>query len=880
MIRRRNRPFGFLRRRSDQLQADVDEELRVHLAMRTDEFVAKGLSPDAARREALRQFGDLEHTRRYCRDQSERKESGMRVRLFIDDLAQDLRHSVRQIARHSGFAAIAVLTLALGIGASAAIFSIVNAVLLRPLPLEEPDRLVRLFTITPGGRPFDLSAGKFHSWQRESKSFERMAAFSCCGVRDFALTGAATPHVVTGIAVSAEFFDVLRARPALGRTFGPEDDRPGGKYAVVLSDKFWRHQYGSDRDAIGRDIRLNDLNYRIVGVLPPVMGGEAWPAMTADVYVPLGLTDEQRASRGNHNLDGVARLKPGVTVRQAQAELDAISERLGREFPKSDDRWSAAAIPLQESLVGSSRAMLLLLGVAVCLVLCIACTNVGNLLFGRALSRHKEIAIRSALGAGRGRVFRQLLTEALMLAVAGGALGVLLAHGALTAAATILANAMPRGDEISIDARVLLFAGAVSMVTGVLAGTLPAVRAGRSDVNSALKEGGRGAGSMGVRTRQVLIVGEVALSLVLLMGAGVMVQSLLALRNNDAGFDPKNVLTMNMRLVDARYPTPAARHAFFAGMLERMRALPGVDAAGTIDDLPSVPGSAQTLTLEGYPPPREPVALQVRQISAGYLKAMRIPVIRGRDIEDGDGEVLLVSREAAKLYWGTDDPLGRRAALPGSPSVQREVIGIVGEVKQRKLTEATTPTVYFSSREPYGKATLVVRSSAPPELIASSAVAAIREVDPQQPVSAIQTMDAARDGQLSLQRFSALLLAMFAAGALLLAVVGIYGVLSFIVRGRGREIGIRAALGARKADVLRMVLLESLRPTVLGIAVGAIVAVAAARMMDTLVFGLSPSDPRTFAVVTITLLLAALAASLVPAYRALRLDPVKVLRGD
>jgi putative ABC transport system permease protein len=795
-------------------------------------------------------------------------------------LFADLRYAFRVISRTPSFAVAVVSVLALGIGANTTIFSIVNAVLLRPLPFEEPKRLVRIFTRTPGGRLFEVSPGKFYDWQRDAQSFEGMAMYPCCGFREFALTGTGTARTVSVTAVSAGFFEIVRARPALGRVFRQEEDTPGGKYVVVVSDRFWRTEFGGNPDVIGRTVKLNDEAYTIVGVMPATASVASWTAMASDVWVPLALTDEQRAARGNHNRDGVARLNREVELAQAQAEMDAISARLAREFPKSDDRWGVVVIPMQEAIVGNSRTMLLMLLGAVGLVLLVACANVGNLLFTRALSRRKEIAIRSALGAGRGRVFQQLLTEALLLAGAGGALGLLLAYGTLTSASTLLAGQVPRAAEISIDGRVLLFAVGVSMLTGMLAGTLPAVRAGRSDLNDALKEGGRSDGAIGVGTRRVLIVCEVALSLVLLMGAGVMIQSLLALRHGDTGFDPNNVLKMDVRLVDTRYPSPAQRSSFFDAALQRIRALPGVEAAGTIDDLPLKQGSSQTLDLEGYPPQREPVAVQVRQITPGYLRAMGIPVVRGRDVLENDGEVLLVSREAAKLYWGTDDPIGRRAALPFSKTVLRQVVGIVGDVKQRNLTEASTPTVYFSTRERYGRATFVIRTSVPPATLSQPAVAAIRAIDPEQPVGDIRTMVEVVDGGLTSQRFSALLLGLFAGVALLLAAVGIYSVLSYIVRGRSREIGIRTALGARPADILRLVIVEGMSPALVGIAAGMIAALASAKVMETLVFGVSASDPLTLAGVGATLALVALMASLVPAYRALRLDPVKILRAN
>ena len=793
----------------------------------------------------------------------------------------DLRYAFRVMSRTPSFAVAVVSVLALGIGANTTIFSIVNAVLLRPLPFEEPERLVRIFTRTPGGRLFELSPGKFYDWQRDAQSFEGMAMYQCCGFRELALTGTGAARTVRATAVSAGFFEVVRARPALGRVFRPEEDTPGGKHAVVLSDRFWRTELGGYANVIGRTVKLNDEPYTIVGVMPASASVASWTGMASDVWIPLALTDEQRSVRGGHNRDGVARLKRDVELAQAQAEMDAISARLAREFPQTDGRgWGAVVIPMQEEIVGNSRTMLLMLLGAVGLVLLIACANVGNLLLTRALSRRKEIAIRSALGAGRGRVFQQLLTEALLLAGAGGALGLLLAYGILTSASTMLASQVPRAEEISIDGPVLLFAVAVSMLTGMLAGTLPAVRAGRSDLTEALKEGGRSAGAIGVGTRRLLIVSEVALSLVLLMGAGVLIQSLLALRHGGTGFEPNNVLTTRVRLVDARYPSPAQRSVFFDAALQRIRALPGVDAAGTINDLPFASGESQTLALEGYPSQREPVAVQVRQITPGYLRAMGIPVLRGRDVVHGDAEALLVSQETAKLYWGEDDPVGRRAALAFSKTVLRPVVGIVGDVKQRSLTEGSTPTAYYYTREPSGRATFVVRTSVQSATLAQPVVAAIHAIDPEQPVVDIRTMGQVLDDKLTPQRFSALLLGVFAGVALLLAAVGVYSVLSYIVRGRSREIGIRTALGAQRADVLRLVIVEGMSPVLVGVAAGTIAAIASAKIMETLVFGVSASDPLTLAAAGATLAFVALVASLAPAYRALRLDPVNVLRAE
>jgi predicted permease len=579
-----------------------------------------------------------------------------------------------------------------------------------------------------------------------------------------------------------------------------------------------------------------------------------------------------------------ARLKPGVGLEQANSEMQLISARLEREYPQANAGWGATVISLQERLVGDVRMTLMMLLAAVALVLLIACANVGNLLFARALTRRKELAIRSALGAGRGRVFQQLLIEALVLSIAGGVAGLLLARTGLSYGASLLSGQVPRAEEITIDMRVLLFVLGASLLTGILAGALPALRAGWTDLNDALKEGGRNDAAVGMRTRRLLIVCEVALSLVLLMGAGVMVRSLMALRNVDAGYDPRNVLTMRVSLTDPKYESAARVSAFFASALQRIRALPGVQAAGATDDLPSQGGSVQPIVLEGHAEllPRDQPTVAVRKITPGYLRTMNIPLLRGRDVADSDVEVMLVSRAAAKLLWGDADPIGQRATLPlESKTVTRTVIGIVGDVKQGELSAPLDPTVYEYTREhSWRTLVLTIRTSVPPTSLAPAATGIIRDIDPDQPVEELRTMESVRDEMLTSQRFSALLLALFASVALALASVGIYSVLSYIVRGRSKEIGIRTALGARTADVLRLVVIEGMTPTIVGIVVGVMGALLAARVLDKLVYGVSASDPVTLALVSGSLALVALVASLVPAYRASRLNPLTVLRGN
>ena len=804
---------------------------------------------------------------------------------MIRTLVSDVRYSLRVLLRAPAFTLAVVSVLALGIGANTALFSIVNTVLLRPLPFEEPDRLVRLFHVPPQatfpGMPrFSVSPANFYDWKRDARLYEQMALYR---FRPLTLTGGGPAEAVVAGAVGEGFFETLRTKPLVGRVFTAEEDAPARGHVVVLSNGFWKSHFGGSADAIGRTLTLDGEAYNVIGVMPAAFSIASWSITHRDIWVPIAYKDSERAVRDNHNDSVVARLKPGADLAQAEAEMRDISMRLEREYPKENAGWGATVVPLQELIVGDIRTSLVMLLAAVALVLLIACANVGNLLFARALSRSKELAIRAALGAGRARVFQQLIVEAIVLAMAGGVAGLLLARLSLAAGATLLADQLPRADEISVDARVMLFACAVSVLTGVLAGVLPAIRAGRTDVNSALKEGGRSdAGSVGLRTRRLLIVCEVALSLVLLTGAGVMIRSLLALRNVDAGFDPRNVLTMRVGLPETRYKTPAQTTAFYDKALQRLRALPGVQEAAAIDDLPLAGGSQQPIVVDGHAEllPRDQPTVAVRKITPGYLRAMRVPLLRGRNFTDDDVHVMLVSRAAAKLLWGDVDPIGRQARLPlESKTVVQTVVGVVGDIRENGLPENPVATVYEYTREhDWSHLALVVRTSVPPLTLAQAAAGAIHAIDSEQPVEEIRTMEDVRDDTLTSQRFNALLLGLFAAVALTLASVGIYSVLSYIVRGRSREIGIRTALGANRADVVRLVVVEGMTPALIGVAAGTVAALAAGRLMAKLVFGVSASDPMTFAVVAATLVFVALMASLLPAYRASRLDPSEVLR--
>jgi len=805
---------------------------------------------------------------------------------FMRTLAADVRYAARVLIRTPSFTLAVIAVLALGIGANTAIFSIVNTVLIRPLPFQDPDRLVRLFHVPPqdafpGMKTFAVSPANFYDWQRSARQFDGMSIYQ---FRSFVLTGGAGAQEVTAAAVGAGFFEVTRATPALGRVFEPEEDAQGRHRVVILSDGFWKRQFGAARDVVGQTLRLDGEPYAVVGVMPPTFTVDAWAATGRELWVPLAYSDEDRAVRENHNAQVIARLRPGVTAAQATTEMEEISRQLETAYPKDNAGWGATVIPLHELVVRDVRMSLVILLAAVALVLLIACANVGNLLFARALSRRKEIAIRSALGAGRGRVFQQLLVEALLLGTIGGVVGLLLADVGLSMGAKLLAGQLPRAEEVTIDGRVLLFALAASLITGVLAGALPALRAGRADLNEALKEGGRNDSAVGIRTRRLLIVGEVALSLVLLMGAAVMVRSLLALRYAETGFNPRNVLTMRVSLPETRYDTPDKTMAFFNSALERIRTLPGVETAGGIDDLPLLGGSQQPIVPEGRAEllPKDQPTVAVRKVTPGYLKAMQIPMMRGRDVAIGDSEVMLVSEAAAKLLWGDVDPVGRRVTLPlQSRTLNKEVIGVVGDVKQGDLSEPTAPTVYeFTRQQAPPGLTIVVRTSVPPMSLAKAAADVVRSIDPGQPVEEIRTMETVLDETLGSQRFSAMLLGVFAMLALTLASVGIYSVLSYIVRGRSREIGIRTALGASTRDVVRLILIEGMSPALMGIAAGVVASLASATLLQKVVFGVNAWDPLMLAAVAGGLALVAFIATLVPAYRASRVNPLTVLRGN
>jgi putative ABC transport system permease protein len=806
---------------------------------------------------------------------------------WIRSLGRDLRYGVRALAKAPGFSLAVAGVLALGIGVNTVMFSMVDAVLLRPLPFSDSGRLVSLFHVPPqksfpGVKLFSVSAANYLDWKKQSHSFESMAVFGF-GLRN--LTGLRSPEALRIGRVEPDFFSLLRANAAIGRTFRREESQPDRANVVVVSHRFWKSHLGPD--PLGQTVLLDGARYTVIGVMPPGFSIPAWTISDVPVWVPLVWSDKDRAVRGNHNYGVVARLKPGVDVTAARAEMDAISSRLAAQYPVEDAGWGATAIPLYEQLVGDVRTSLLVLLGAVAFVLLIACANVANLVLARSVSRRKEMAIRTALGASRGEVVQQVLLESLLLSLAGGAIAVLTARALFHPLAAFLEGQIPRADEVTLDGRVLLFAIFVSILTGLLAGLFPALRAAKAGVNEALKQGmGRGgAESGGLRARRLLVVSEVALSLMLLAGAGLMIRSLWNLSRVDAGIDPHNVLTMDVALPMSKYDTPPKVAGFFDPLLERVRALPGVEAAGLIDTLPLAGGgSMQPVTFEGRAAGlfAEQPEVAVRAASPGYLQTMHLPLLRGRDFREGDINAVLVSDSMAKRFWPSEDPVGQRMGFSFVPGVMWQVIGVVADVKQEELSvrEPAATAYQWSHDRRRNSASLAIRTSVDPASLTQPVIRTIQEMDPDLPVQNVDTMEHIVSQSLAQERFTMQLLSAFAAIALLLAGAGIYAVVSYAVRQRTHEIGIRTALGALVQDILRMVLTDAMKPVLLGMGAGLAGALALGRVLDRLIFGVQASDPLTYAAVALVLTAVALMAGVVPAWRAARVDSLRALRDE
>lgn len=814
----------------------------------------------------------------------------------MSSVIQDLKYGLRVLRKSPGFSIVAVLVLALGIGANTAIFSVVNAVLLRPLPFKDPATLVDVWHVPPpkqfpGMTRFSVSPANYLDWLHENHSFQNMTIY---GGASMNLTGGGKPEFVAAATVSADFFSVLGVKPILGRTFLPGEDQVGHNRETVLTHALWQNRFGGDRGIVGRQITLNGEAYTVVGVMGPDF---LYPEWEEKLWVPLAWTPKQAAVRDNHNFLVIARLRQNVDIKTAQAEMTAVSNRLAQQYPEDDKDWGALVVPMREDIVGDVRPALLVLLGAVAFVLLIACANVANLILARALARKKEVAIRTALGASRARLMQQLLFETILLALCGGLAGLLVAKFGIELIVKFLAEQLPRSAGIGLDAQVLGFTLLISVLTGIAAGLMPAWRLSKADINETLKQGmGRAGDSGGNRTRAALVVCEVALSLMLLAGAGLMIRSLWNLRNTNPGFDPHYALTASLPIPRNKYATPAQEISFWNQLLERVRALPGVESAGAIDDLPFNGGSHQPIMIGGQPvvPMAEQPEVDVRAISTGYLRSMHIPLIRGRDFNDDDTAdrpgVILISEAMARRFWPGEDAIGKHLTLWFTRDKVREVVGIVGDVKLESLDQKQTNSALYVPLTQLSVPTgedwqsfgleLVVRTKTPPAEIAPAVTNAVHAIDPEQAVLHPTTLEDFMTQSISQQRFNMLLLATFAVLALVLAALGIYSLLSYTVRSRVREIGIRMALGAQIGDVLQLVIFDGMKPALIGLAIGIVGALSGARVMAGLVFGVRTSDPVTFVAVSVLLGLIALLATVVPARRATRVDPMRTLREE
>ena len=798
----------------------------------------------------------------------------------------DLRYGVRILLKTPSFSIVAVLALALGIGANCAIFSVVNALLIRPLAFGESDRLVKVnhweaiqnseSAVSPPG---------FADYRNQSQSFESLSA-TYLGQTGLNYSDDDEPERLSGGRVSADFFRTLRVEPLLGRAFLDEEDQPGRNRVVVLSHGLWQRRFGGGRDVVGKEITLSGQSYTVIGVMP-----QSFKWKTDDLWRPLALAPESFAAnqRGSEYLSVIARLKPGVTIQQAQAEMNTIAETIKQNNPSfypSEGGWGLRVTSLFDDVVGGIKPALLILLGAVGLVLLIACANVANLLLARAAARQREIAIRTALGASRFQLIRQLLVESVVLALVGGALGLLLAVWGIDLLVAFSGDNIPRANEIRIDGQVLAFTLSVSLMTSLVFGLMPAIQASKTDVQTMLKEGGRGSTTLRQRARAALVVADVALSLLLLIGAGLLIKSFATLQNVSPGFQPQGLLTMQVALPAFRYREPEQVKTFFERSLEEIRILPGVQSAGAVSDLP-LSGSVHSgsFNIEDRPsvPGEEGPHADIRAATAGYFETMKIPLIKGRFFTEEDTRtarpVAIIDETLAQRYFPGEEPLGKRVEFQQGKPIWREIVGVVGRVKHKGLDrDFKDQLIAPHAQVSYATMVLIARTSSDPASQISAVRGAIRKIDKDQPVFKVTTMEQLLASSLGQRRLSVILFGVFAAVALVLAAVGLYGVISYSVAQRTNEIGIRMALGAERRDILRMVVEHGLKLTLAGVVLGLGGAYALTRVMSSLLFEVSATDPLTFVIVPLLLALVALAACLVPARRATKVDPMIALR--
>jgi putative ABC transport system permease protein len=811
-------------------------------------------------------------------------------------MLQDIKHSLRTLLKRPGFSLVAVFTLALGIGANTAIFSVVNATLLRPLPFKDPEQVVMVWGYLPKMAQIDKlpnSSANFLNLKAQSQSFERLAAFRSWS---WQLTGDGEPERVNGARVSADFFEAVGTGPTLGRVFTADEDRPNNAPVAIISHGLWQRHFGGDRNVVGRTIMLTGQSAMIVGVMPE---GFRFPgganmisglqfALQNDIWMPLAFTEEERQQHGNLNLAVIGRLKPGVSALQGETELRALQQ----DQPLGKIGYTLNVLSLHQQMVGSIRKPLFVLLATVALVLLIACANIANLLLARATSRQKEIAIRAALGASRRRIIGQLLTESLLLSLAGGAIGLLLAVWGNSLLVSLIPRDVPRIDNVSIDANILLFTLGISVVTGLIFGLVPALQASRFDLNKSLKDGTRGmtAGVGQNRLRSLLVVSEVAMALVLLVGAALLMKSFARLLDVEPGFNPENVLTFQLQLADlepSRYAREEERAAFVQQLMDRLRVLPGVENAGGVLALPLSGASESTdVVLEGRestPFEQSPEA-DYTIVTANYFETLQIPLLQGRDFNAQDKRdalrVIVINDILAQRLWPGQEPIGKRLRV-GFEREQREVIGVVGSIKQTTLDAVARPAMYLPhSQAPNSGMTVVVRTLGEPLSMAAAVREEVRAIDKDVPVSEVKTMERVLGASVAQPRFSMLLVGLFAALALILSAVGIYGVMSYSVSRRAHEIGVRMALGAGAAQVLKLVLKDGMTLALAGIGLGLLGAFALTRLMASLLFEVSAKDPGTFAGVAVFLGVVAFIACYIPARRATKVDPLTALRNE